>query len=126
MSRAVSRPAGATATLRRDVASAMLYLAPMQALITLVSFIAINRLDASLAWVGILGSAGYWGQLWNLALGRVTAKVDLRSGLALLMAAQGLLLGAARDRLVPVYGWFTEGFDTADLKNAKALLDALR
>ena len=95
MSRAVSRPAGATATLRRDVASAMLYLAPMQALITLVSFFAINRLDASLAWVGILGSAGYWGQLWNLALGRVTAKVDLRSGLALLMAAQGLLLAAA-------------------------------
>ena len=95
MSRAVSRPAGATATLRRDVASAMLYLAPMQALITLVSFIAINRLDASLAWVGILGSAGYWGQLWNLALGRVTAKVDLRSGLALLMAAQGLLMAAA-------------------------------
>jgi predicted ATPase len=29
----------------------------------------------------------------------------------------------ARDLLAPVYGWFTEGFDTADLKNAKALLD---
>ncbi|MEE8302031.1 MAG: hypothetical protein V3S24_06290, partial [Candidatus Tectomicrobia bacterium] len=27
--------------------------------------------------------------------------------------------------LAPVYGWFTEGFDTADLKDAKALLDAL-
>jgi len=26
---------------------------------------------------------------------------------------------------VPVYGWFTEGFDTADLKEAKALLDQL-
>jgi hypothetical protein len=25
----------------------------------------------------------------------------------------------------PVYGWFTEGFDTHDLKEAKALLDAL-
>jgi len=25
----------------------------------------------------------------------------------------------------PVYGWFTEGFDTFDLKEAKALLDAL-
>ena len=25
----------------------------------------------------------------------------------------------------PVYGWFTEGFDTADLKEAKALLDEL-
>ena len=31
----------------------------------------------------------------------------------------------ARDLLAPVYGWFTEGFDTADLKDAKAVLDAL-
>jgi predicted ATPase len=31
----------------------------------------------------------------------------------------------ARDLLAPVYGWFTEGFDTVDLKEAKALLDAL-
>jgi predicted ATPase len=31
----------------------------------------------------------------------------------------------ARDLLTPVYGWFTEGFDTADLKDAKALLDEL-
>jgi predicted ATPase len=31
----------------------------------------------------------------------------------------------ARDLLVSVYGWFTEGFDTRDLKEAKALLDAL-
>jgi predicted ATPase len=31
----------------------------------------------------------------------------------------------ARDLLGPVYGWFTEGFDTADLKAAKALLDQL-
>ena len=29
----------------------------------------------------------------------------------------------ARDLLAPVYGWFTEGFDTADLKEAKAQLD---
>jgi predicted ATPase len=31
----------------------------------------------------------------------------------------------ARDLLAPVYGWFTEGFDTEDLKKAKALLDEL-
>ena len=31
----------------------------------------------------------------------------------------------ARDLLAPVYGWFTEGFDTLDLKEAKALLDRL-
>jgi predicted ATPase len=33
--------------------------------------------------------------------------------------------GEARDLLAPLYGWFTEGFDTADLKDAKALLDEL-
>jgi predicted ATPase len=31
----------------------------------------------------------------------------------------------ARELLAPVYGWFTEGFDTRDLKEAKALLDTL-
>ena len=31
----------------------------------------------------------------------------------------------AYDLLAPVYGWFTEGFDTQDLKEAKALLDEL-
>jgi predicted ATPase len=33
---------------------------------------------------------------------------------------------AARELLAPLYDWFTEGFDTADLQAAKALLDALR
>ena len=32
----------------------------------------------------------------------------------------------ARDLLAPVYGWFTEGFDTLDLKDAKRLLEQLR
>jgi predicted ATPase len=31
----------------------------------------------------------------------------------------------ALDLLAPVYGWFTEGFDTPDLREAKALLDEL-
>ena len=31
----------------------------------------------------------------------------------------------ALDLLAPVYGWFTEGFDTLDLREAKALLDEL-
>ena len=31
----------------------------------------------------------------------------------------------ARELLAPIYGWFTEGFDTLDLKEAKALLDEL-
>jgi hypothetical protein len=32
----------------------------------------------------------------------------------------------ARTMLAEIYGWFTEGFDTADLKDAKALLDELK
>jgi Tfp pilus assembly protein FimV len=32
---------------------------------------------------------------------------------------------AARQLLEPIYDWFTEGFDTLDLKDAKALLDEL-
>ena len=31
----------------------------------------------------------------------------------------------ARALLAPIYGWFTEGFDTADLQEAKALLEVL-
>ena len=31
----------------------------------------------------------------------------------------------ARELLAPIYGWFTEGFDTADLQDAKALLEEL-
>jgi predicted ATPase len=31
----------------------------------------------------------------------------------------------ARELLAPVYGWFTEGFETPDLKEAKALLEEL-
>jgi len=32
----------------------------------------------------------------------------------------------AHQLLAPVYGWFTEGFDTADLQDAKVLLDELQ
>jgi predicted ATPase len=34
-------------------------------------------------------------------------------------------VGEARDLLAPVYGWFTEGFATKDLREAKALLEEL-
>ncbi len=33
--------------------------------------------------------------------------------------------GEARELLAPVYGWFTEGFDTLDLREAKALMEQL-
>lgn len=46
-------------------------------------------------------------------------------GLARLRRDQGLRDGA-RDLLASVYGWFTEGFETPDLKDAKALIDELQ
>ena len=51
---------------------------------------------------------------------------DLRgaTSLARLWGRQGRC-AEARDLLAPVYTWFTEGFDTADLKQSKALLDQL-
>jgi predicted ATPase len=55
-----------------------------------------------------------------------TRGYELRAAtsLARLWGEQGRR-GEARDLLAPLYGWFTEGFDTADLKDAKALLDEL-
>ena len=52
--------------------------------------------------------------------------LELRAAadLARLHRSQGCL-AEARDLLARVYGWFTEGFDTPDLKEAKALLDEL-
>jgi predicted ATPase len=46
------------------------------------------------------------------------------TSLARLLAKQGKR-DEARTMLAEIYGWFTEGFDTADLKDAKALLDQL-
>jgi predicted ATPase len=52
---------------------------------------------------------------------------ELRSttSLARLLASQGRR-DEARTMLSEIYNWFTEGFDTVDLKEAKALLDELR
>lgn len=58
---------------------------------------------------------------------RQPAKVlELRSatGLAHLWQEQGKIR-EARELLAPLYGWFTEGFDSVDLKEASALLDEL-
>ena len=46
------------------------------------------------------------------------------TSLARLLAKQGKR-DEARAMLAEIYGWFTEGFDTPDLKDAKALLDEL-
>jgi predicted ATPase len=46
------------------------------------------------------------------------------ASLARLLRKQGRI-AEARDAVAPVYNWFAEGFETADLKDAKALLDEL-
>jgi predicted ATPase len=56
--------------------------------------------------------------------GAKSYELKAATSLARLLARQGSG-GDARDLLAPVYGWFTEGFDTIDLKDAKALLDQL-
>ena len=62
----------------------------------------------------------------EVARSQEARSLELRaaSDLARLWAERGER-GRAADLLAPIYGWFTEGFDTLDLKEAKALLDAL-
>jgi len=52
-----------------------------------------------------------------------TYELRAATSLARLWGEQGRT--EARELLAPVYGWFTEGVDTADLKEAKGLLDKL-
>ena len=52
------------------------------------------------------------------------AELRATTSLARLLAKQNRR-DEARTMLAEIYGWFTEGFDTADLKEAKALLDEL-
>jgi predicted ATPase len=62
----------------------------------------------------------------QLARARDAKCLELRAAtrLAHLWGEQGRCT-EAHEILEPIYDWFTEGFDTADLKDAKALLDAL-
>ena len=52
------------------------------------------------------------------------AELRATTSLARLLEKQGRR-DEARTMLAEIYNWFTEGFDTADLKEAKALLDQL-
>jgi predicted ATPase len=73
-----------------------------------------------------LGAEGCFRHAIALAQGQQAKLWELRAAMSLarLWRDQGRR-AEAHDLLAPVYGWFTEGFDTADLKNAKALLEEL-
>jgi class 3 adenylate cyclase/predicted ATPase len=68
----------------------------------------------------------YFGRALDVARQQQAKSWELRAAtsMARLWRDQGKVQ-QARDLLAPVYGWFTEGFDTLDLKEAKALLDEL-
>jgi predicted ATPase len=79
--------------------------------------LAANRLDEGKASLQ---------QALRISQSQQAKSLELRAArdLARLWGEQGAR-EEARDLLAPVYGWFTEGFDTADLKEAKTLLDEL-
>jgi class 3 adenylate cyclase/predicted ATPase len=66
----------------------------------------------------------YFGRALSVAGEQQTKSWELRAAMSMsrLWRHQGRQQ-QAHDLLAPVYGWFTEGFDTLDLKQAKALLD---
>ena len=65
-------------------------------------------------------------QALDVARRQEAKSLELRAAMSLsrLWQQQGKQ-AEARELLAPVYGWFTEGFDTKDLQEAKALLEAL-
>ena len=85
--------------------------------------LALDRLvDAGLLFrQGVPPNASY---LFKHALVQKSWELRASMSLARLWRSQGKAQ-QARELLAPVYGWFTEGFDTRDLKEAKALLDEL-
>jgi predicted ATPase len=69
---------------------------------------------------------GYYKRALAVARQQQAKSWELRAAMSLarLWRDQGKVR-EARELLASVYGWFTEGFDTRDLKEAKALLDVL-
>jgi predicted ATPase len=134
--------------------SAPLFLTLLAEALALAGKIAegLAALDDALAKAAVFGARGWDAEIHRLR-GELTARLpypdpakaedsfrtafaiareqgtrgyELRAAtsLARLRREQGRQ-GEARDLLAPLYGSFTEGFDTRDLKEAKALLDAL-
>ena len=68
----------------------------------------------------------YFERALAVARKQQAKSLELRAAMSLarLWRDQGKV-SEARELLAPVYGWFTEGFDTRDLKEAKGLLEEL-
>jgi predicted ATPase len=90
----------------------------------------INRVAGEIALLGTEADAvkaeAYFVGALKIAGTRKAKSWELRAAtsMARLLCLQGKQ-GPARDILAPVYGWFTEGFDTLDLREAELLLEEL-
>jgi predicted ATPase len=90
----------------------------------------VNRVAGEIALgspVGdLLKAQAYFERALALAQQQQAKSWELRASMSLarLWRDQGKV-SKARELLAPVYGWFTEGFDTRDLKEARALLEKL-
>jgi len=90
----------------------------------------VNRIAAEIALKSpepeTAKAEAYFERALSVARAQQAKSWELRAAISLarLWRSQGKPQ-QARDLLAPVYGWFTEGFDTRDLKEAKALLEQL-
>jgi predicted ATPase len=90
----------------------------------------VHRIAGEIAWKSpepdVAKAQPYFERALAIARQQQAKSFELRASMSLarLWRSQGKVQ-QARELLAPVYGWFTEGFDTRDLKDAKALLDGL-
>jgi predicted ATPase len=90
----------------------------------------VHRTAGEIAWMSPQRDAEkaqeYYDRALSVARQQQAKSWELRAAMSLarLWRDQGKVQ-QARELLAPVYGWFTEGFDTPDLKEAKALLEEL-
>jgi predicted ATPase len=90
----------------------------------------VNRVAGDIALISPERDVGkaqaYFDKALTIARAQQAKSWELRAAMSMarLWRDQGKR-GEARELLAPVYGWFTEGFNTRDLKEAKALLDEL-
>jgi predicted ATPase len=90
----------------------------------------VNRIAGEIALLSPKRDAakaeGYFERALSVARQQQAKSWELRAAMSMarLWRDQGKR-NEARDLLAPVYGWFTEGFDTLDLKEAEVLLNEL-
>ena len=90
------------------------------------TLVSVDRGEALIAaqarWMAVTGDIDCFETRLELAVWGLELRATI--SLARLLAKQGRQ-EEARTMLAEIYNWFTEGFDTADLKNAKALMEEL-